>query len=188
MGSRVTIDPITRLEGHGKIDIFLNDAGERRPGLLPGAGTAGVREIRRGPAGGRHAADHLAHLRRMSDGSPHGRHQGPGRSVSGRADTHGRRSANSSTTRSCSRITRCTSTSWAGPISSSVPTPPKAERNVLGVIGKVGVDVGKKVIAMRKAARDLITAHRRQGHPSRARSSRWCCQARDSRRSGSAPR
>jgi F420-non-reducing hydrogenase large subunit len=24
---RVTIDPITRLEGHGKIDIFLDDAG-----------------------------------------------------------------------------------------------------------------------------------------------------------------
>ena len=25
---RVTIDPITRLEGHGKIEIFLNDEGE----------------------------------------------------------------------------------------------------------------------------------------------------------------
>jgi len=24
---RVTIDPITRLEGHGKIEIFLNDEG-----------------------------------------------------------------------------------------------------------------------------------------------------------------
>ena len=26
--ARVTIDPITRLEGHGKIEIFLDDAGE----------------------------------------------------------------------------------------------------------------------------------------------------------------
>ena len=25
---RITIDPITRLEGHGKIDIFLDDKGE----------------------------------------------------------------------------------------------------------------------------------------------------------------
>jgi F420-non-reducing hydrogenase large subunit len=25
---RIDIDPITRLEGHGKISIFLNDAGE----------------------------------------------------------------------------------------------------------------------------------------------------------------
>jgi len=28
MSRRITIDPITRLEGHGKIDIFLNDAGD----------------------------------------------------------------------------------------------------------------------------------------------------------------
>lgn len=25
--NRITIDPITRLEGHGKIEIFLNDDG-----------------------------------------------------------------------------------------------------------------------------------------------------------------
>ncbi len=25
--SRITIDPVTRLEGHGKIEIFLDDAG-----------------------------------------------------------------------------------------------------------------------------------------------------------------
>ena len=25
---RITIDPITRLEGHGKIDIFLDDKGD----------------------------------------------------------------------------------------------------------------------------------------------------------------
>ena len=28
MKRRVTIDPITRLEGHGKIDIFLDDGGD----------------------------------------------------------------------------------------------------------------------------------------------------------------
>ncbi|MBU0709341.1 MAG: nickel-dependent hydrogenase large subunit, partial [Candidatus Omnitrophica bacterium] len=28
MGKRIIIDPITRLEGHGKIDIFLNEAGD----------------------------------------------------------------------------------------------------------------------------------------------------------------
>ena len=26
--NRISIDPITRLEGHGKIDIFLNDDGD----------------------------------------------------------------------------------------------------------------------------------------------------------------
>ena len=28
MSQRITIDPITRLEGHGKIEIFLDDSGE----------------------------------------------------------------------------------------------------------------------------------------------------------------
>lgn len=28
MTTTVTIDPITRLEGHGRIEIFLDDAGE----------------------------------------------------------------------------------------------------------------------------------------------------------------
>jgi len=37
------------------------------------------------------------------------------------------------------------------------PTAPAAERNILGVIGKVGVDTGKKVIAMRRRLRDVIT-------------------------------
>ncbi|MGD0237301.1 MAG: Ni/Fe hydrogenase subunit alpha, partial [Syntrophorhabdales bacterium] len=28
MGKQITINPITRLEGHGKIDILLNDQGD----------------------------------------------------------------------------------------------------------------------------------------------------------------
>jgi F420-non-reducing hydrogenase large subunit len=36
------------------------------------------------------------------------------------------------------------------------PTAPKAERNILGVIGKVGVETGKKVIAIRRRTRDII--------------------------------
>ena len=28
MGKQITINPITRLEGHGKIEIFLNDQGD----------------------------------------------------------------------------------------------------------------------------------------------------------------
>ncbi|MEE9600954.1 MAG: Ni/Fe hydrogenase subunit alpha, partial [Thermoplasmata archaeon] len=37
------------------------------------------------------------------------------------------------------------------------PTAPKAERNILGVIQKVGLDIGKRVIAMRKDLRGIIT-------------------------------
>jgi len=38
------------------------------------------------------------------------------------------------------------------------PSAPAAERNVLGVIAKVGIEVGQKVIAMRRRLRELITA------------------------------
>lgn len=36
------------------------------------------------------------------------------------------------------------------------PDAPPAERNIVGVIGKVGVDIGKQVIAIRRRARDII--------------------------------
>ena len=37
---RITIDPITRLEGHGKIEIFLERRGRCGQRLLPDPGTA----------------------------------------------------------------------------------------------------------------------------------------------------
>ncbi|MCX7719640.1 MAG: nickel-dependent hydrogenase large subunit, partial [Candidatus Sumerlaeaceae bacterium] len=36
------------------------------------------------------------------------------------------------------------------------PEAPPAERNIVGVMGKVGVEVGKKVIGMRRRLRELI--------------------------------
>jgi len=37
------------------------------------------------------------------------------------------------------------------------PDAPKAQRNILGVIGKVGAEIAGRVIAMRKAAREIIS-------------------------------
>ena len=94
--------------------------------LLPGARTARLREVRRRPSRGGHAADHLAHLRRLPDRAPHGFHQGAGRRVSGGTDSRrARRSASWSTAPSWWKTTRCTSTSSADRISWSVPTAPR---------------------------------------------------------------
>ena len=41
----IMIDPITRLEGHGKIHLFVDDDGEPRRLLLPGAGAARLRGL-----------------------------------------------------------------------------------------------------------------------------------------------
>ena len=158
MARHITIDPITRLEGHGKIDIFLNDEGDVDRAYFQVPELRGFEKFAAGPTGRGHAADHLADLRRLPDGPPHGGRQGTRRPVPRRARRRPAwRSANWSTTRSCSRTTRCTSTSSAGPTSWSARRPARRERNILGVIGKVGVEVGKKVIAMRRAARELIT-------------------------------
>ena len=156
-GKRISIDPITRLEGHGKIDIFLDDAGRRGARLPADPRAARLRGVQHRPARGGHAADHQPHLRRVPDGAPHGRHQGAGRPLQGRADARGAgRSASWSTTPSRSRTTRCTSTSSAGRTSSWGRTRPAAKRNVVGVIEKVGVEVGKQVISMRRRVRELI--------------------------------
>ena len=37
------------------------------------------------------------------------------------------------------------------------PDAPKAQRNIVGVVGKVGVEIGKQVIAIRREVRDMIT-------------------------------
>ena len=38
----IVIDPVTRLEGHGKITIFLNDAWKRRKRILPSSRTTRI--------------------------------------------------------------------------------------------------------------------------------------------------
>ena len=46
------------------------------------------------------------------------------------------------------------------------PQAPAAERNVLGVIAKVGIETGQKVIAMRRKLRELmVLAAGKAAHP-----------------------
>jgi hypothetical protein len=78
---RIVIDPITRLEGHGKIDIFLNDQGNVEKAYLQIPELRGFEKFAQGRPVERYATDHLAYLRRLSHGAPHGRHQGVRRCV-----------------------------------------------------------------------------------------------------------
>ena len=136
---RISIDPITRLEGHGKIDIFLDADGRRGRLLLPGARAARLREVLRGPPGRGDAAHHAAHLRRLPRGAHDGVGQGLRRRLRGDAARSPRAcSASCSTTSSTSPTTPRTSTrsrrrtsSWA-----RAATPP--QRNLIGVIRKLG--------------------------------------------------
>ncbi len=86
---RISIDPITRLEGHGKIDIFLDDAGRRGQRLPADPRAPRLRAVLRGPAGRGHAEPDGADLRRLPRGPSPGGHQGPGRAVPRRSAAGG---------------------------------------------------------------------------------------------------
>ncbi len=62
---KITIDPVTRIEGHAKIDIYLDDAGPRRRHAVSRHPGARIREIHRRPAVLRDAVHHRAHLRHL---------------------------------------------------------------------------------------------------------------------------
>ena len=72
MGQRIVIDPVTRIEGHAKITLLLDDQGEvsRRP--VPRHRVPRLREVLRGPLLPRDARHHVAHLRHLP-GEPHAR-------------------------------------------------------------------------------------------------------------------
>ena len=92
MAQRIVIDPVTRIEGHAKITIHLDDAGQvdRRP--LPRHRVPRLREVLRGPAVLGDAGAHGAHLRHLPGQPPARLGQGRRRDP-GRAHPAGRREA-----------------------------------------------------------------------------------------------
>lgn len=157
MASRVTVDPITRLEGHGKIDIFLNDDGNVDRAYLQIPELRGFEKF----AEGRPAEDMPQITSRICGVCPTAHHMAAAKALDDLYKVE--------VTPAGKAIRELVYNTFTfedhalhfyflgGPDFVVGPDAPKAERNVLGVIGKVGVEVGKKVIAMRKAARELIS-------------------------------
>ena len=138
MTGEIVIDPITRLEGHGRIDIFLDGTAGWTAPTCRSRSCAGFEKFAQGRPSRGHAPDHLAHLRRLPHGPPHGGDQGPGRPLQGRAPA-GR-----------PKIRELVYSTFmvedhalhfyflGGPDFIVGPDAPKAKRNILGVIDKVG--------------------------------------------------
>ncbi len=154
---RITIDPITRLEGHGKIEIFLDDEGDVDNAYFQIPELRGFEQFCVGRPGGGDAAHHQPHLRRLPGSAPYGGDEGAGHAVS----TWNRRRP----LRKCARCSTWPSTctdhtvhfyALGGPDFVVGPDAPPAERNILGVIHKVGVDIGKQVIDCRKRNHHVI--------------------------------
>ena len=152
----VSIDPITRLEGHGKIDIFLDERGEVERAYFQVPELRGFEVF----ALGRPAEEMPQITSRICGVCPTAHHMA---SVKCLDHLYGVEVASAGR-----KIRELVYHAFmledhalhvyvlGGPDFIVGPEAPAAERNIVGVIGKVGVEVGKKVIGMRRRLRELI--------------------------------
>ncbi|MFH1892499.1 MAG: Ni/Fe hydrogenase subunit alpha [Candidatus Zixiibacteriota bacterium] len=157
MTKRITIDPITRLEGHGKIDIFLDDKGDVEKAYFQVPELRGFEKF----AQGRPAEDMPQITSRICGVCPTAHHM-----ASTKALDHLYKVEPPSAAKKVRELVyqmfyvedhALHFFYLAGPDFIVGPKAPKGERNILGVLGKVGKDVGLKVIGMRKELRNLMT-------------------------------
>ena len=157
MARKITIDPITRLEGHGKIDIFLNDKGNVDRAYLQVPELRGFERF----AQGRPAEDMPQITPRICGVCPTAHHMAATKALDNLYKVTPPPAA--------LKVREMMYNIFyvedhalhfyflAGPDFVVGPKAPKAERNILGVLGKVGLEAGKEVIGMRKQLRDLMT-------------------------------
>ena len=163
---RITIDPITRLEGHGKIEIFLDEAGQVERAFFQVPELRGFEKF----VQGRPVEDMPQITSRICGVCPTAHHM-----AATKALDHLYKVEPPPAAKKIRELIYSTFVTedhalhfyfLGGPDFVVGPEAPAAERNVLGVIGKVGVETGKKVIAMRRRLRDLIAlAGGKAAHP-----------------------
>lgn len=153
---RFTVDPITRLEGHGKIDIFLDDKGDVERAYLQVPELRGFEIF----SLGRPAEDMPQITSRICGVCPTAHHMAATKALD---DLY--KVAPTPTGRKIRELVYNAFTLedhalhvyvLGGPDFIVGPEAPKAERNIVGVINKVGLEAGKKVISMRRRIRDII--------------------------------
>ena len=157
MTRTVTIDPITRLEGHGKIEIFLDDQGNATRAYFQVPELRGFEKF----AEGRPAEDMPQITSRICGVCPTAHHMAAVKALDDLYKVQPPPAALA--------IRQLVYNTFmfedhalhfyflGGPDFVVGPEAPKAKRNILGVLEKVGLEIGKRVIAMRREARELIT-------------------------------
>ena len=157
MSQRIVIDPITRLEGHGKIDILLNDEGNVDRAYFRIPELRGFEKF----AEGRPAEDMPQITSRICGVCPTAHHMCSTKALDDlyQVDPPVAAKKIREMIYSCFMIEDHALHFYylGGPDFVVGPTAPKAERNILGVLGKVGLETGKEVIGLRKEIRDLIS-------------------------------
>ena len=153
---RVTIDPITRLEGHGKIEIFLNEEGDVANAYLQIPELRGFEQF----SVGRPAEEMPRITNRICGVCPEAHHMAATKALDAlfHVDPPSVTKKIREMFYTSFYVTDHTVHFYAlgGPDFVVGPDAPAAERNILGVIHKVGVDVGKQVIACRQRNHHVI--------------------------------
>jgi len=156
MSTKILIDPITRLEGHGKIHIFLDDAGSVERAFLQIPELRGFEKF----VEGRPAEDMPQITSRICGVCPMAHHMAATKALD---DLYG-----VDPPPAAKKIRELAYSIFmvedhalhffflGGPDFVVGPAAAKADRNVLGVIGKVGLEIGKEVIGVRKQLRELM--------------------------------
>jgi len=153
---RIVIDPITRLEGHGKIDIILDPSGQVERAYFQVPELRGFEKF----AEGRLAEDMPQITSRICGVCPTAHHLASTKAL----DDLYRVTPPPAAQKIRELVYSAFMTEdhalhfyfLGGPDFVVGPQAPAAERNVLGVIAKVGLDAGRRVIAMRRRLREII--------------------------------
>ena len=153
---RISIDPITRLEGHGKIDIFLDDQGDVANCYLQIPELRGFEKF----CEGRMVEDMPNLTERICGVCPEAHHIAGTKALDGvfHVDPPPAAKKLRELFYNVFVATDHTTHFYAlgGPDFVVGPQAPKAERNILGVINKVGMDIASKVLKMRRDGHAVI--------------------------------
>jgi len=163
---RITIDPITRLEGHGKIDIFLDEQGEVANAFLQIPELRGFEQF----CVGRPAEEMPNLTARICGVCPEAHHLAATKALDDlwHVDPPPAAKKLRELLYSIFYTTDHTTHFYAlgGPDFVLGPDAPRAKRNIFGVIEAVGMEVAGKVLKMRKDGHTLIQKiGGRQVHP-----------------------
>jgi F420-non-reducing hydrogenase large subunit len=154
--SQILIDPITRLEGHGRIRVFLDETGAVDHAYLQIPELRGFEKF----AEGRRAEEMPQITSRICGVCPMAHHMAGTKALDDLYHVDPPPAAK--------KIRELVYSAFmvedhalhffflGGPDFVVGPAAPKAERNILGVVGKVGLEIGKEVIGVRKQLRELI--------------------------------
>lgn len=152
---QITIDPITRLEGHGKIEIFLNDDGDVENVYFQVPELRGFEKF----CEGRPIEDISQIVTKICGVCPGCHHMAAGKAADMVFGVEPPPAAKK--IRELFYMAHFVHSHIAhfyalgAPDFVVGPDAPKSERNILGVIGKVGKEIGTEVIKQRRRAQEI---------------------------------